>query len=306
MKVLVVEDSVIYRHLLCEQLREFEVVTVPDAESALPIIAANDEPFVLLMDWELPGMSGLDLIQQVRNLPRKHYIYAVMLTGRSDKSDLVSALAAGLDDYVVKPFHAQEFQARIQVAVRTLLLHEELVNANDRLELLASHDPLTGLANRRALNDLFARELQLARRTSFPITIVMCDVDEFKQVNDKLGHAEGDQVLRLVARWLKSASRGSDIVARTGGDEFVVVLSNTQAAGAAIFVERVQRCMRADERLLALQVPVTLSFGIAEMDLTLGEAAAISRADSALYAAKQGGRNRYQIAASGNTCECIR
>ena len=296
MKVLVVEDSRIYRHILCDQLREFQVETLRDAESAFPIISTNDEPLVLLMDWELPGMSGLDLIQQVRKLPRKHYIYAVMLTGRSDKSDIVYALAAGLDDYLVKPFHEQEFQARIQVAVRTLLLHEELVNANDRLELLASHDPLTGLANRRALNDLFHRELQLARRNSFPITVVVCDIDEFKQVNDTLGHAGGDEVLRLVARSLQSSSRGSDIVARTGGDEFVVVLSNTQAGGAAIFVERVQRNIRSDHWVASSPVPVTLSFGIAEMDLKLGEAAAISRADLALYAAKQSGRNRCQIA----------
>jgi two-component system, cell cycle response regulator len=225
MKVLVTEDSVVYQHLLVTHLKEWglDVEAVSDAETALPVISAVETPILLLIDWELPGMSGLDLLSEVRRLSRKHYIYAMVLTARDDIGDLVKALNAGADDYLVKPFHTEELQARIEVARRALALHEELVTANERLEILASQDPLTGLSNRRALMIAFHRERLRALRNGSSITLVICDIDRFKQVNDSHGHGVGDDVIRLVARELQHSSRGSDIVARLGGDEFIGV-----------------------------------------------------------------------------------
>ena len=205
-------------------------------------------------------------------------------------------MGAGADDYLFKPFSEQELRARIQVAANTLRLHEELVKANDRLEVLASQDSLTALYNRRALLSLFHKEFLKARRRPFPLSIVMCNIDGFKKVNDQLGRAVGDEVLRAVARALKSSSRGSDIVARSGGDEFVLVLPDTHAVGGMIFAERVQKYLREEKGLRSLPVPVTLSFGIAEVDLSVSEESAISRADAALNLARQEGRDRYQVA----------
>jgi diguanylate cyclase (GGDEF)-like protein len=298
MKVLVTEDSAVYRHLLITQLTEWEldVVAVSDAESALPLISKTEESMLLLVDWELPGMSGVELLSAMRRLSLKHYIYAIILTARGDKGDLVRALNAGADDYLVKPFHTEELQARIQVAQRALTLHNALVAANEQLESLAYQDPLTELLNRRALMLAFQRERKRALRKKSSITLVMCDIDKFKEVNDGFGHGTGDDVIRLVAGGLKQASRGSDLVARVGGDEFLLVLPDVESSGAVVLVKRVREAIRARTELS--NVPISLSFGIAKMDLEQSEEAAIATADTALYAAKAEGRDRYCVAPS--------
>lgn len=296
MKILLTEDSVVYRHLLCTQLAEWDysVQAVSDAESALPIISAAATPMVLLIDWELPGMSGLDLVSEVRRLPLKHYAYVIVLTARDNKADLVAGLNAGADDYLVKPFHVEELRARLQVARRTLALHEELVNANERLESLAAQDPLTDLLNRRALMSAFRRERVRAQRTQSLMTLVMCDIDHFKQVNDGHGHAAGDEVIKLVARSLQDSSRGSDLLARMGGDEFLLVLPGSNAAGGVTFVRRVRQ--RIEHRKELRDIPISLSFGIAAMDVEQSEEIAMAKADAALYTAKHEGRDRYIVA----------
>jgi diguanylate cyclase (GGDEF)-like protein len=298
MRVLVTEDSAVYRHLLVTQLSELDldVAAVPDAESALPSVSGAEEPMLLLVDWELPGMSGSELLSDVRRLSLKHYVYTIILTARGDKCDPVRALNAGADDYLVKPFHTEELQARIQVARRTLALHEALVTANERLEGLAYQDPLTGLLNRRALLLAFHRELKRAQRKKSTITLVMCDIDRFKQVNDGYGHGVGDDVLRLVSRKLEQACRGSDVVARMGGDEFLLVLPEVESNGAMALVKRVQKSIQ--ERNGLGDVPISLSFGIADMDIEQPEEVAIAMADAALYAAKREGRDRYCVAQS--------
>jgi two-component system chemotaxis response regulator CheY len=296
MRILVVEDSPVYRHLLSTQLAVFDVPveTAADAESALPMIAAAELPMVLLIDWELPGMSGLELLHELRRLTLKHYVYAIVLTARSEKADVVEALNAGADDYLVKPFHEQEFHARILVAKRLLAVHEELIAANERLECLASQDPLTELFNRRALMRALNRERLRAQRKATKITLVMCDIDKFKQINDLHGHGTGDEVLKLVARDLRQSCRGSDFVARIGGDEFLIVLPDADADGGVTFVTRVQERLR--ERNEVLPVLISLSFGIAEIDVEQSEYVALAKTDAALYSAKHEGRDRYFIA----------
>ncbi|MGA3125478.1 MAG: diguanylate cyclase [Candidatus Korobacteraceae bacterium] len=298
MKVLVTEDSAVYRHLLVTQLGEWglDVATAVDAESALPCISGAGESLLLLVDWELPGMSGVELISEVRQLKLKHYVYVIILTARSDKGDLVRALNAGADDYLVKPFHVEELQARIQVAQRTLVLHEALVAANKQLECLAYQDPLTELLNRRALMLAIHRERKRALRKKSSITLVMCDIDKFKQVNDGFGHGVGDDVLKLVAKELRRACRDSDVVARMGGDEFLLVLLEMESRDAVALVKRAQKGLQ--ERSELLNIPISLSFGIAAMEIEQSEEVALAAADAALYAAKREGRDRCCIAQS--------
>jgi diguanylate cyclase (GGDEF)-like protein len=287
MKILVTEDSAVYRHLLCTRLAEwnFSVEAVADAESALAIISASTTPLLLLVDWELPGMSGLELVSKVRGLTLRHYIYAVIVTSRDGKADVAQALNSGADDYISKPFHDQELRARIEVASRTLAIHEKLVIANEQLKTLASIDPLTELLNRRALMNTFRRETLRARRTQSPITLVMCDIDHFKEVNDRFGHTTGDDVLRLVARELRDASRGTDLVGRMGGDEFLLVLSGSNAEGGQILIDRVREHLQ--KRTEQKEVPVSLSFGVVEMNLEDSERFAIEKVDAGMYAAKR-------------------
>ncbi len=301
MKVLVVEDSAVYRHLLRTQLSEFETDVVETGESALSILRDWSESIVLVIDWLLPGMSGLELIEQLRKFERKHYVYVLVLTARTDPSDVVTALDAGADDYLAKPFDRSELQARIRAAARSVKLHDELVAANDRLEALATQDPLTALFNRRGLLQLHHQELLKARRNQSPITVVVCDIDKFKQINDTYGHPTGDEVLRTIAAALKSSSRGSDIVARSGGDEFVIVLPGTGVSGGVIFVERVQHFLRKEKNRNSVPTPVTMSFGIAEMDISGAEDEGIAKADSALCAAKSKGRDCYCVAENSNS-----
>jgi diguanylate cyclase (GGDEF)-like protein len=298
MKILVTEDSPVYRHLLVTQLGEWglDVAAVSDAESALPLISGSEESMLLLVDWELPGMSGVELLSAVRQLSLKHYVYAIILTAREDKGDLVRALNTGADDYLVKPFHTEELQARIQVAQRTLTLHEALVVANEQLACLAYQDSLTELLNRRALMLAFHRERKRALRKKSCITLVMCDIDKFKHVNDGFGHRTGDDALRLVARELRRACRGSDVVARMGGDEFLLVLPDVESNGAVVLVQRIQEALRGRTELS--NIPISLSFGIANVDISHAEEVAIAMADAALYAAKGEGRDRYCIAPS--------
>jgi two-component system cell cycle response regulator len=289
MKILVTEDSAVYRHLLCTRLAEwnFSVEAVADAESALAIVTNTTCPLLLLVDWELPGMSGLELVAKVRSLNLRHYVYAVIVTSRDDKADVALALNVGADDYISKPFHDQELRARVEVASRTLAIHEKLVLANEQLKTLASLDPLTELLNRRAFMNAFRRETLRARRTQSPLTLVMCDIDHFKDVNDRFGHTVGDDVLRLIARELRDASRGTDLVGRMGGDEFLVVLSGSNAGGGQILVTRVREHLQ--NRTELKEVPVSLSFGVVEMNLDDSERFAIEKVDAAMYAAK---RNR--------------
>jgi diguanylate cyclase (GGDEF)-like protein len=287
MKILVTEDSAVYRHLLCTRLAEwnFSVEAVADAESALAIVSVTTTPLLLLVDWELPGMSGLELVAKVRSLDLPHYVYAVIVTSRDDKADVALALNAGADDYISKPFHDQELRARVEVASRTLAIHEKLVLANEQLKTLASRDPLTELLNRRAFMNEFRRETLRARRTKSPLTLVMCDIDHFKEVNDRFGHTTGDDVLRIISRELRDASRGTDLVGRMGGDEFLLVLSGSNAEGGQVLISRVREHLQ--KRAELKEVPIELSFGVIEMNLEDSERFAIEKVDAAMYSAKR-------------------
>ena len=299
MRILVIDDSAVYRKLLCSHLQDwnYAVQAVSDAEGAWDILTHAQESLILIADWELPGMSGLELIEKVRALEGKPYMYFLVLTAKTEKEDLVLALNSGADDYLSKPLHPEELRARVQVADRTLRLHQELLETNKRLLVLASQDPLTGLQNRRAFMDSFRRERHRALRFQSPITLVMCDIDHFKSINDRFGHATGDNVIKLVARELQDASRGSDLVARMGGDEFILIMPNSRVSGGQILVDRVRQ--KLANRSQYKDLPISLSFGVAEMDLAQSEDIAIHMVDNAMYVAKAEGRDRVHVAING-------
>jgi two-component system cell cycle response regulator len=219
----------------------------------------------------------------------------------ADTDKVVSGLAAGADDYLTKPFREKELQARLGVGRRIVELHRLIEAKNRLLEELALTDPLTGLPNRRAVEAWVTRQLEGAARHGFPLWVAMADVDRFKSVNDTHGHDAGDFVLKKVAEILKLNTRSSNICARIGGEEFLLVLTHVEKENVEIAISRIREQLGAQEfRFGNVSLRVTASFGIAGFEGSKAPdfAVLLKQADMALYSAKLNGRNRIEFAGS--------
>ncbi len=222
-KVLVADDSPIYRKLVEHTLAEkqYAVLFAKSGREAIDLFSEH-QPSLVITDWMMPDLSGIELCEHIRNHPRQTYTYLIILTGITEKNKLVKGLAAGADDYLTKPFHSDELLARVGVGRRIVELHRQLEAKNRLLEELALTDPLTGLPNRRAIEEWATRQLSGAARYGFSFLVVLADLDHFKAVNDTHGHDAGDTVLKKFAEILKTNSRQSDICGRIGGEEFLL------------------------------------------------------------------------------------
>ena len=297
--IVVADDSPLYRKLLESTLagNGYQVSVAENGQEALALVD-EQQPAVLITDWEMPQLSGPELCAQVRH-SRASLTYAILLTSHAEKEQIIQGLAAGADDYLTKPFHAGELLARVSVGIRIVQLHREIQNKNRLLEELALTDPLTGLANRRAFEEWATRQLAGARRHSFRFWLVMADLDHFKRINDQFGHEAGDRVLQAFASLSKAHTRSADMCARLGGEEFVFVLSHVDENGVRIAVERLRsefgEVKLPDNRAIA----VSASFGVAGVHAGAATLPEILReADAALYRAKERGRNRVEFACS--------
>jgi two-component system cell cycle response regulator len=297
-QVLVVDDSQISRKLVEHALegQPYSLLFAKNGQEGLDLFEQHAPPIVVT-DWLMPDISGPELCQKIRG-NAKSYTYIVILTSNSDKEYLVEGLAAGADDYLTKPFDPGELQARIGVGRRTVELHREIADKNKQLEELALTDHLTGLPNRRAVEEFAERQLRGAIRHRFSLWAVLPDLDNFKHVNDKFGHAAGDQVLQRFAEILRANTRAADICGRQGGDEFILVLSYTNKEDISRTAERLREEFACEKfEFAGKSVRVTASFGISGFQ---GMGAPelrqlLDRADRALYAAKQAGRNQVRI-----------
>jgi diguanylate cyclase (GGDEF)-like protein len=244
----------------------------------------------------MPDMDGVELINNIRKASFPHYIYVILLTARSTKTDVVTGLEAGADDYLVKPFDLDELRARVNIANRIIDLERRLRESLDRVQKMATHDSLTDLYNRRALYDIAENELARARRENKPVSLVMMDIDHFKNVNDEYGHNIGDQALRRVAHIIVEKIRTYDTAARWGGEEFLLVLPGTDMKEASQIAERVRQGI--ENAKIPLQggkhLDLQASFGVSTSlpnDLLTFDLL-VHQADEALYDAKDEGRNR--------------
>jgi two-component system, cell cycle response regulator len=254
----------------------------------------------VLTDWMMPDLSGLERCEHVRSDSRRGYTYIIVLTGKTEKDNVVQGLAAGADDYLTKPFDSGELIARIGVGCRTVELHRQIAAKNQQLQEMAHTDSLTCLPNRRALEDWAGRQLRGAARHGFPFWVIHADLDSFKTVNDNFGHDAGDIVLQKFAEILKRNTRASDICGRMGGDEFLVVMTHVEEEYIRATIEPL-RVELADHVFTFgdTKVSITVSLGIAGFQGKEAPAfaALVQQADKALYEAKRSGGNQVRISA---------
>jgi two-component system cell cycle response regulator len=298
-KILVADDSPLYLKLVEETLgrEQYVVCSAKNGRQACDLLAEH-HPALVITDWEMPDITGIELCGQIR-CDRTSYTYIILLTSNADKDQIIRGLAAGADDYLTKPFHSGELLARVAVGRRIVELHREIQTKNRLLEELALTDSLTGLANRRAIEDWAVRQLNGAARHGFPFWVVMADLDSFKNVNDAYGHEAGDIVLKKFADLLRANTRASNMCGRIGGEEFVVVITHVQKPNIQTAIERIRMHLEAERFAFGrTALRVTASFGISGFQG--GEAPKfgqlVREADTALYAAKRAGRNRIEFA----------
>jgi two-component system cell cycle response regulator len=298
--ILLAEDDPVTRMLMTRFLKKagYEVDAVANGCEALDKMTKRYYP-MLVTDWEMPEMDGIALCKAVRNMHLDGYVYALLLTARDSKEHIIAGLEAGADDYLIKPVHEPELIARLNAGRRILNLEHSLRAANQRNRILSITDALTGTFNRRYLMEQLPRELERCRRYAYPLSVLMCDVDHFKEINDARGHAAGDEVLQqFAARVQKPIRSNSDWVARYGGEEFLIVLPETAHEGAVNVAEKIRTLISSTPFTTRVgDAVVTASFGVASTgpsgpDSALQVDELIRTADECMYRSKQGGRDR--------------
>ena len=302
MRVLVAEDEPVSRLRLHAALASwgYEVIGVDDGAQALRVLEQPDRPSLAILDWSMPKMTGLEVCRSIRHAAAgsaDQYVYTILLTANDRPEDLIEGFAAGADDYVTKPFNGNELKARIRTGARIIELHRQLFAAREELRVKAMHDSLTGLLNRGAYVETYQREVERARRQGHALTLIMADLDRFKQVNDRHGHAAGDDVLREAARRLRASVRVSDVTGRFGGEEFVALAVGCGQDHGLVLAERFRHAMSSNP----IDIPggiveVTTSVGVATITDMAKSTSLFSAADEALYRAKAKGRNIVEAA----------
>ncbi|HYL15585.1 MAG TPA: diguanylate cyclase [Terriglobales bacterium] len=301
MRILVAEDSVVYQRLVTNHLKDwgFDYLVAKTGSEAWDLLQKPDAPRLALLDWVLPDIDGIELCRRIRSRhATEPYIYAVLLTAKTQKQDLLKAMEAGADDYLTKPFDAAELKARLLAGSRILETQEQLVRARESYRVAATHDALTGIWNRAEVIDFLRREIARARRSCGYVGVVLVDIDHFKKVNDSIGHLAGDVVLKEVACRLRSGLRIYDGVGRYGGEEFLLVLPGCDLETTTSRANELRATISGTSVVVGPSaVTVTVSMGATLAELSGDIETILREADTALYQAKNNGRNRVEQSA---------
>jgi two-component system, cell cycle response regulator len=298
--VLIAEDDAVSRRLLEQAVHSwgYSTICVTDGASALAKLSSPNGPRLAILDWEMPGLSGPQVCRILRARTASPYVYLVLLTARTAREHLVTGLASGADDYVLKPFDPIELQLRVRTGQRIVELQHELLAARQELERRANHDALTGAANRGAVLSKVESEAARSARQGTHYCLILFDIDFFKRINDSHGHRAGDIVLKEAVRRAQLELRPYDVLGRYGGEEFMVLLPGCELRAGAVVAERLRKSL-ADSpfQIDKIAIEVTASFGIvcssqphSSLEML------VDAADSALYRAKANGRNRIELA----------
>ena len=289
-----VDDDPGMRSVIRRTLQKAGFASVEAADGAEAVARFRDGNLdLVLLDVELPDLGGYEVLRRFNLEGSDDYIPVIMVTGRGSPQDVAEGLGIGAQDYLAKPFHPEELLARVNSAWRVKCLHGALVEKAAALEKLGRIDGLTGIHNRRHMDEVLrARVAAVRRHYGEPAGALLVDIDHFKAVNDTWGHSVGDDVLRCVAATLSGSVRSDDDVGRWGGEEFLVLLPATDATGVATLAARLRAEVAGSEPHPGLHVTVSIG-GAVTYD---GDAQAlIDAADRALYAAKSAGRDRVVI-----------
>jgi two-component system cell cycle response regulator len=296
MKILIAEDDPVSRRVLEANLVEwgYDVMIASDGSEAWELLQKPDAPNLVISDWMMPHMDGLELCRRIRQMEKSGYIYFIILTAKGRKEDIIEGLEAGADDFLIKPFDRQELKYRAKIG-------ERIINLEFRILELANTDALTGVLNRRAFMERMEQEIHRSLREGVPFSLILTDIDYFKRVNDRHGHQVGDLVLQRFTERLSESSRPYDFVGRYGGEEFVVCLPGADISQAGSVAERMRR--RVEEMRITLpdsqqSIRITGSFGVASFRAGSEETVDLitGRADDTMYRAKREGRNRVCVA----------
>jgi len=255
-------------------------------------------PCLIILDINMPEMNGNDVLEALRKDPNFHKVRTIILTASNLLSYKTKFLGSGADDYITKPFQPEEFLARVQAQLRSNELLEAIEKEKDKYVNLSFRDPLTGLYNRRYLQEIFPKIWAISSRENMPLACVMLDIDYFKNLNDTYSHQAGDAVLQGISKAIEKELRRADILARYGGEEFVILMNNTSLEGAYHCTEGIR--MRVESTPFSfrdMELKVTLSAGITERQKNEipSTEELLHSADKALYVAKMGGRNQVRI-----------
>ncbi len=267
--ILIAEDDAVTRMLLEKTLIKegHEVVSVENGQKAFDLFQERFFP-IILTDWMMPEMDGLELCRAIRKRVNPGYVFIVLLTAKDSHDNIITGLEAGADEYLAKPFNRAELIARLNTGKRFLEQDRALRKANEEIRILSITDPLTGCSNRGCLNKRLPQEIQRAGRYNRPLSIVMCDIDHFKKVNDTYGHQAGDLVLKDFSKRIKDSIRDKvDMLARYGGEEFLVTLPETDLDGALHLAERLRKVISEKKYNIGTKkINITASFGVAGFD----------------------------------------
>ena len=301
-RILIADDDPVARTMLQALLTKwgYQVIAVSDGLEAARVLESADAPQLAILDWMMPGAEGPEICRRVRALSERPYVYILLVTGRSQRGDLLRGLESGADDYLTKPFDNEELRTRLLVGQRILDLQNKLISAREELRFKATHDALTGIPNRATVLEAINHERSRQVRDANSFGIVLIDIDHFKRVNDSYGHLVGDAVLKSIAQQIVGCVRPYDTVGRYGGEEFLVVVPLSDASGTMSLAERVRR--RIESTPVASDsgpIHVTISCGVAVCsgETSIEVQSLLYLADEALYRAKAGGRNRCELAA---------
>ena len=294
-RILIVEDDENTMAVIKEALDDYGYLTAVAHTGAEALGAINMfKPHLVLTDHNMPDMTGLEMLKKLRS--KENYVTVIFVSARADGEFVAQTLRMGADDFVRKPFMLEELIARIEVSLRNNELHRELFVANIKLQEMVEKDYLTGLYNMRSMYDRIDYELKRARRFKRSVSCIMIDMDHFKRVNDDHDHLFGSFVLKEVGQLIRENLREIDFAARYGGDEFLVVITETDEEGIKIVSERLREKIQGhvfESGDDSIQLTVSLGYSMFNPQDPAADARSLVRgADQALYESKRQGRNR--------------
>ena len=299
-QVLIADDDYNFRTAMEDMVSAwgYDVQSAKHGLDVWEILLQEDAPKLMILDWVMPGINGVEICRRLRDRGEDPYYYIILVTVQDQIEHLAEGLASGADDYLTKPVVPEELEARLLVGQRILDLQAQLIAARDTLRIQATHDPLTNLWNRKGILEIMRRELSRASRSGLALSVIMLDLDYFKQANDTYGHLAGDQLLIEIAERMQESIRSYDAVGRMGGDEFLIVLPECNTESALYLAERIRKHLALSNSVLPRDAfPVTASMGVASTSMGIGLDVndLILAADSALMQAKQMGRDRVEL-----------